>query len=504
MNKSIIISSLLLFTSFNSILGDDDCSYYDVVKFEACKNVNLGSSGKSCVYLNDECKEQIAECNLYQGSNASECEAIIPQSNSYGTRCVFTNQECQPKEITSCSEYKSGLPEEFCNRISISEGVGCHFVNNECKTHYYYCSAYTGGDKNTCESIESNSDDPYESCSFTNNQCKKVKKTGLSCDSYKSGQDPEYCYYIELEDSKKYCEFYNNKCKEYFKKCSDYNGTNEEECNSNIPENYDEYKCVYKEGKCTEQQKTCSDYKEGEDYDYCEEISLDSENKKCQIINGKCTEVNQPVCEDYKGTNKNECQSIIPVNHLNKCVYTGGTCKEEPKTSCSEFTKGDDEYYCRDIQLTDYNKYCVFTNNECKESYNECSYYTGTDESICSSIIPQNGGKCEYKSNSCQAKTMMCSEFTSILDLDGGHSCERIYPSNELKKCVYSNYSCNEEDKYCLEFKSDATKEICEKALTSSNKKKCVLGDDKKSCIEKDGAYIIKAFSSLIFLSLLL
>ena len=73
-------------------------------------------------------------------------------------------------------------------------------------------------DKNTCESIELNSDNPYESCSFTNNQCKKVKKNGLSCDSYKSGQDPEYCYYIELDNSKKYCEFYNNKCKEYFKK----------------------------------------------------------------------------------------------------------------------------------------------------------------------------------------------------------------------------------------------------------------------------------------------
>ena len=504
MNKSIIISSLLLFISFNSILGDSGCSYYDVAKFEACTNINLGASSKSCVYLNDQCKEQIAECDLYQGSVASECEAIIPQSNPYGAKCVFTDQRCQQKEITSCSDYKSGLPKEFCNRISISEGVGCHLVNNECKIHYYDCSYYTGEDKNICESIEPSSDNPYKSCSFTNNQCKAVKKTGLTCDSYKSGQDPEYCYYIELDNSQKYCEFYDNKCKEYFKKCSDYDGTNEQECNSNIPENYYVYKCVYKQGKCTEQQKTCSDYKEGEDYDYCEDINLANEKKECRIINGKCTEVNKPVCEYYEGTDKNECESIIPSNHLNKCVYTGGICKEEQKTSCSEFTKGDDEYYCTNIQPTENNKYCVFTNSKCKESFNQCGDYKETDESICNSIIPQNGGKCEYKSNSCQEKAMMCSEFTSILDLDGGHSCEKINPSNYLKKCVYSNYSCKEEDKYCLEFTSDATKEICEKAHTSSNKKKCVLADDRQSCTEKDGTYIIKAFSSLIFLGLLL
>ena len=109
---------------------------------------------------------------------------------------------------------------------------------------------------------------------------------------------------------------------------------------------------------------------------------------------------------------------------------------------------------------------------------------------------------CVYD-NGCKDKTMKCSEYTSILDIDEGQSCVSIYPSNVMKKCTYSNHNCNEEDKYCTDFTSYATKEICEKAPTSSKKKKCVLSDDNRSCVEKDGAYFIKAFSSLLFLLLL-
>ena len=373
MNKSIIISLLLLFTSFNSILGDDCSSYYETQKFYACENVNLASD-KGCIYLNNECKEQIQSCESYTGDVASECQAIIPLNNPYRTKCVFKDGKCRQEDITSCSDFNSGLPKEFCNYIELSDGVRCHFVDNECKTYYSECSAYTGNDQKTCESIEL--DNPNKYCSFTNNKCKEVKKTGLTCSSYKSGQDEDYCFYIELDNSKKYCGFYDNKCTEYFKECSDFDGTNEKDCIGNIPYNYEEYKCVYKGGKCTEQLKTCSDYKEGEDPYLCEEISLADEKKRCQLINGKCTEVKKPVCEYYDGTSKNECESIIPYDHSYKCVYSGEKCQKEPKTSCSEFTKGDDKYSCENIQLTDSNKYCAFSNNECKESYYSCVIFT--------------------------------------------------------------------------------------------------------------------------------
>ena len=70
MNKPTIIYLLLLFSFFTSSLGEE-CSDYKNYKSDACSSVILEASGKSCVYLNDECKEQIAECDLYTGDKAS-------------------------------------------------------------------------------------------------------------------------------------------------------------------------------------------------------------------------------------------------------------------------------------------------------------------------------------------------------------------------------------------------------------------------------------------------
>ena len=111
MNKSAYL--LLLSISLISVLGDDGCSYYNVEKFNACSNIRLADSSKSCVYLNNECKEQLADCNLYTGSVASECESIIPSNSPDSNKCVFKNNNCESEPITSCSDYKSGLPEEF-------------------------------------------------------------------------------------------------------------------------------------------------------------------------------------------------------------------------------------------------------------------------------------------------------------------------------------------------------------------------------------------------------
>jgi hypothetical protein len=458
MNKPTIIYLLLLFSFFTSSLGDE-CSDFDDAKSFACRSVILEASGKSCVYINDECKEQIAECDLYTGTEASECEAIIPHSDPYRTKCVFKDQKCQSEEKTSCSDYKSGQTESFCNRIPQSDGASCHLENNECKSYYAYCEANGAQNKETCESIKLKN--PYKYCSFsTEKGCETKQKEGITCSSFESGQDLKYCEGIELENGK-HCVFYNNKCTEYFEDCND---ASENECNSNIPEERNRYKCLYKEGKCTQVQKTCSDYDKNS-YDYCENIKLDDEKKECRIINGQCAEADK-------------------------------------RTKCSDYQKGEDYDYCEDIILSDDKKYCVLTNNECKESYRYCSDYTGTDAEVCNSIITQNSGMCVYD-NGCKDKTMKCSEYTSILDIEEGLPCTIIHPSNILKKCTYSNHNCNEEDKYCTDFTSYATKEICEKAPTSSKKKKCVLSDDNRSCVEKDGAYFIKAFSSLLFLLLL-
>ena len=466
MKKSKLINLLLFFIFFNSIFGDDDCSDYIMTKYNACNAVNLGTSEKKCVYINDQCKEQIADCHLYTGSDAAECEAIIPKSDPYRTKCFYDGNYCRAKSITSCTDYKPGLPKEFCNNIYLYNGAKCHLVDNECQTYYSECSHYTGNNQSICESIELESPNKY--CSYKDNRCVEERKTVLTCDSYKSGQDREYCNNIYLDNYNKYCLFYNNKCSEYYKYCSDYDGTNIYICHSNIPLNYDLYKCFFREGKCIEQRKICSDYKEGEDYNTCEKIIPDDYKKGCKIIGGQCKEVYKS-CEYYEGNKQKECESIIPYDPSRyKCVFNNGSCKTEIKTSCEDYEKGKDSHYCINIQISDNNKHCVFINGECKESYREC-YYGENDSYVCDSIITQNGRKCKYEDNTCKDKTMECSEYTLFLDNDGGHSCKSIDPKNEMKKCVYSNYNCKEEDKYCLDFTSYVTKEICEKALTSSN-----------------------------------
>ena len=55
--KNIIIYLLLFLSAFYSILGEEGCDQYLATKFDACRNVHLSSSDKSCVYINDECKE---------------------------------------------------------------------------------------------------------------------------------------------------------------------------------------------------------------------------------------------------------------------------------------------------------------------------------------------------------------------------------------------------------------------------------------------------------------
>ena len=468
MNKLTIIYLLLLFAFFTSSLGEE-CSDFNKFKSEMCCSVELDDPDKSCVFVNDKCKALPNDCSEYTGSDASECESIVPQTTS--EICYFENNSCKSKPVSSCLAYKAGLPREICENIITSEGLKCELVNNECKPSYSDCSDYKGQDKNTCESIEL--EDFFKYCLYTEGKgCEEKDKTGLTCNSY-TGHNSYYCEKIELEDEKKNCVFYGDKCSEYYKECSSITGdTNEDVCNSNIPRDHYKYKCHYKDGQCTKVQKKCSDYKEGEGYYYCNYISLADGSKECRVIDGQCKEVDIT-----------------------------------QKALCSEYKQGLEEEYCSGIKLEDENKYCVLTNNECKESYKECSS-AGNDESICNSIIPENGGKCEFKNNACTEKIIQyseCSEYTSIFDDFGGEQfCVTINPSDSMKKCVYSEHNCNEEDKLCTEFTSGATKEICEKAPTSSNKKKCVLSDDNKSCVEKDDSYFIKAFSSLLLLLLLL
>ena len=84
-------------------------------KSGVCRSVKLDESDKSCVYLDDEYKELPKECSEYKGSVANECESILPEA--YNTMCIFENNTCKSKRVSSCSDFKVGLPEEICEKL---------------------------------------------------------------------------------------------------------------------------------------------------------------------------------------------------------------------------------------------------------------------------------------------------------------------------------------------------------------------------------------------------
>lgn len=61
------------------------------------------------------------------------------------------------------------------------------------------------------------------------------KKEKTSCLDYKSGRDELHCNLIKLTDEKKACVLWNNECKETYKSCEDYDGENQNICESILP-----------------------------------------------------------------------------------------------------------------------------------------------------------------------------------------------------------------------------------------------------------------------------
>ena len=205
-------------------------------------------------------------------------------------------------------------------------------------------------------------------------------------------------------------------------------------------------------------------------------------------------------CEDYKGTNSETCKNIQRNDITYKCVFDG-TCKNEKKL-CSD-AKYKTE--CNSITPTDTtNKQCafIFYNNyyQCVEQYKTCELYASSGETIdqnkCESIVLEDSkSKCTYSSNTCKTETKKCSDFKLELLQS---SCYYLTPNDDTKKCTYSSNACTTTDKKtCLELfgSKDATKEICEAASTTSDKRSCALSSTGNGCEEVNKQNDNKSFA---------
>ena len=462
------------------------------------------SDNKICVLSGNQCIEQYKTCSIYntqveqENRNKNNCESIqIYESNQFveSKKCVFdaTNKECNEKPL-DCSEI---FVEEQCFNHQISDELKkCVFIDGKCKEEYKSCEEYDKkgtNDKNRddCESIvlfSSGLIDYSNICTFNEGTHTCSTKPMTSCNDYKSGQSEKYCTNIYLTDSTLKCAYINNKCIEQYKQCSDYNGNEKNICESIVVQNNPYRKCILLHDQyCQENDRECSEYTGNSEF-VCNYYfkSLDP-NKGCALIGGKCIEQYQ-FCSDYRGNDKITCESIKLSNNGFKCVLDEKEGCIRKNKGCSEATNAAD--CSRMIPSDRSKKQCIFYDGKCTEQFINCNNYDeNVEKTVCENIIPNYyyAEKCEYQSgtpNICRSVDKECNEY-NIQNLKS--FCEMITPSKIQKKCVFSNNSCSEADKTCLELSNNysVNENICKAATTSDpNNKICSLKTDKSGCQE--------------------
>ena len=230
----------------------------------------------------------------------------------------------------------------------------------------------------------------------------------------------------------------------------------------------------------------------------CQQFEPEDDDSACYLENGKCVErkkYDYKYCYEYYGEDKSICESIQPRHFISyypyydyskKCVYNtkDKDCEEEDKI-CSDARNALE---CGQITPSNTNKKCIYKDDSCVEQYKTCELYATSGETIvqstCESIIDDNNKKCVYSTNTCKSETKTCSDFN--LDLLKS-SCYYLSPKDDTKKCTYSSNACTTTDKNtCLELfgSKDATKEICEAASTTSDKRSCSLISAGSGCDE--------------------
>ena len=367
---------------------------------------------KRCLFINDECKEIDKTCQIYNNNVAKEqrsksnCEQIVPiytdaQHNGYSYKCVFDEdtKECFDKKI-ECEDYK-GDDEIKCqmlsNNLDDSSKFKCSIVKGKCIKQYKYCNSYNLDflnkikNKTLCETINLSANN--KKCILKNDQtCTEIKKT---CSEYTGTSEYDCIKYFEASKTDHVCSLVNNKCIEQPKAinyCSDYRGTNKQECESIKPSN--EYidsigypsKCVYSEEEgCIKVILKCEDAKT---YDECQIISPTNTNKQCAYVNNICQE-QYKTCQLYQDTEdlieKIPCESIIDktttyTNNLYQCKFKPpattdgkGTCIAT-KRACADFKPDLVRDVCTVLSLPfeDKSKYCIFENDSCQLKTKTC------------------------------------------------------------------------------------------------------------------------------------
>lgn len=227
------------------------------------------------------------------------------------------------------------------------------------------------------------------------------------------------CTYVCLYglNSTHNCFYYDNKCIANYKKCSYYDGQDEEICNSIITLNKWK-KCIMKDGVCTEVPKSsCEEY--DKNYEKCESFYDSTDAKICVLVNDKC-QTHYRYCNNIEDVNEEKCLANIPKESNNKCIWENNECLEVPR-SCKEFANKKNDN-CLSLTTSDESKICINSLdngiNHCEEKYKTCELYnskeTNKNKEDCENIkIYSEDTKtfldktiCKFSGNTCYAKEL--------------------------------------------------------------------------------------------------
>ena len=168
---------------------DKGCKRESSKCFEAttendCLNIKLSDSKKMCVFINNQCKEQYASCELYQTNedtiDQSGCESIVFPLE----KCVYTAPDtdgqkgtCTTRKRYSC-EFKTELLNQFCSSIILTDkSKYCSFSNNVCSENTKYCLNVTeGATDEICNSLKVS----YQTnkCVKNDDKCEEINSFG--------------------------------------------------------------------------------------------------------------------------------------------------------------------------------------------------------------------------------------------------------------------------------------------------------------------------------------
>ena len=485
---------------------EDSCTEFssNINDASICTKLKVSNHDKVCVYSSEKkgCVEQYKTCELYNENTAEndrkdDCNAIQYYDTTNGVfdtqyKCVLENKECRKKK-KECNEISDS---SLCINYELDdENKMCVYEDGKCKEEYKSCENYKKKNEAECKNIKiyddyKNINYKYK-CIYNNDNNKCEKKELKECSDYEQGQDNRYCNNIKINDYKR-CIIDNNKCIERYTECpGDKETVTEEICKSINP--IEEYKkCIIDNNKCIEKIKECSEYK-GIDTSDCLKCTTSDNNKKCFMENNKCID-KYIYCTSYTGNDKSTCESIIPYDTNGKSILNTKKCALDSNNKCQMVSKE-----CKDItnyqeciafSPSDNNKNCAFSDDKCYEQYKDCASYNNNggqvDKTVCESIILRDDtNKCVYNENdkSCTQSQKACADFKIE---EYSYLCYIFASSLSYNKCVYSDNTCHETQKTCLELVGESTVDetICQKATTSSSDKKCVLRENKSGCEE--------------------